>query len=103
MKAATSLDIVAEIPEQEVRGTVINWPRMVETVLSARELSAQAYDVDNPGSPEKAKIPSAAGRAQALAMPFGKGRVVVFAEAAMLTAQNKNFGLNYPNTDDRQN
>ena len=34
-------------------------------------------------------------------MPFVKGRVVVFGEAAMLTAQNKNFGLNYPGTDDR--
>jgi hypothetical protein len=46
-------------------------------------------------------ITSAAGRAQALAMPFGKGRVVVFGEAAMLTAQNVNFGMNYPGTDDR--
>ena len=35
-------------------------------------------------------------------MPFAKGRVVVFGEAAMLIAQNKNFGLNYPGTDDRQ-
>ena len=35
-------------------------------------------------------------------MPFDKGRVVVFGEAAMLTAQNKNFDLNYPGTDDRQ-
>ena len=66
------------------------------------KLSAQAYDVDNPGNPEKAKMTSAAGRAQALAMPFGKGRVVVFGEAAMLTAQNTNFGMNYPGTDDRQ-
>jgi hypothetical protein len=33
-------------------------------------------------------------------MPFGKGRVVVFGEAAMLTAQNVNFGMNY--TDERQ-
>jgi len=50
----------------------------------------------------KAKMTSAAGRAQALAMPFGNGRVVVFGEAAMLTAQNINFGMNYPGTDDRQ-
>ena len=35
-------------------------------------------------------------------MPFGNGRVVVFGEAAMLTAQNINFGMNYPGTDDRQ-
>jgi hypothetical protein len=66
------------------------------------KLSTEAYDVDDPGSPEKAKMTSAGGRAQALAMPFGKGRVVVFGEAAMLTAQNRNFGMNYPGTDDRQ-
>ena len=66
------------------------------------KLSAQAYDVDDLNDPEKAKITSAAGRAQAVALPFGQGRVVVFGEAAMLTAQNKNFGMNYPNTDDRQ-
>jgi hypothetical protein len=43
-----------------------------------------------------------AGRAQAVALQFGKGRVVVTGEAAMLTAQNQNFGMNYPGTDDRQ-
>lgn len=65
------------------------------------KLSNQAFDVDDP-DPQKAKVVSAAGRCQALAMPFGKGRVVVFGEAAMLTAQNTNFGMNYPGTDDRQ-
>lgn len=58
--------------------------------------------MEDPGNPEKAKITSAAGRTQALAMPFGKGRVVVFGKAAMLTAQNQNFGMNYPGTDGRQ-
>lgn len=66
------------------------------------KLSAQAYDVDDLSNPANARMTSAAGRAQALAMPFGKGRVIVFGEAAMLTAQNRNFGLNYPGTDDRQ-
>jgi hypothetical protein len=66
------------------------------------KLSAQAYDVDDLNNPDKAKMTSAAGRVQALAMPFGKGRVVVFGEAAMLTAQNRNFGMNYPGTDNRQ-
>jgi hypothetical protein len=65
-------------------------------------LSNQAYDVFDVDDPLKAKTVSAAGRAQAVAMPFGKGRVVVTAEAAMLTAQNRNFGMNYPGTDDRQ-
>jgi hypothetical protein len=66
------------------------------------KLSAQAYDVDDPNNPDKAKVTSAAGRVQALAMTFGKGRVVVFGEAAMLSAQNRNFGMNYPGTDNRQ-
>jgi hypothetical protein len=66
------------------------------------KFSAQAFDVDDPNNPDKAKITSAAGRVQALAMPFGKGRVVVFGEAAMLTAQERNFGMNYPGTDNRQ-
>jgi hypothetical protein len=66
------------------------------------KLSADAYDVLDINAPERAKIVSAAGRAQALAMPFGKGRVIVFGEAAMLTAQNVNFGMNYPGTDNKQ-
>lgn len=49
---------------------------------------------------------SAAGRAQGLAMPMGRGRVVVLAEAGMLSAQlagpNKApFGMNRPGTDNR--
>ena len=53
------------------------------------------------------------GRAQGVAMEFGKGRVVVFGEAAMLSAQviryqqgdqtkEMKFGMNAPGTDDRQ-
>jgi hypothetical protein len=50
---------------------------------------------------------SAAGRAQGLAINFGKGRVVVMGEAAMLSAQlagpNKmQFGMNRPGTDNRR-
>ena len=49
---------------------------------------------------------SAAGRAQGLALSMGKGRVVVLAEAAMLSAQlagpNKAFfGMNRPGIDNR--
>jgi S1-C subfamily serine protease len=49
----------------------------------------------------------AAGRAQGLAFPLGKGRVVVLGEAAMLTAQlfgpeREPFGLNLPACDNRQ-
>jgi hypothetical protein len=49
------------------------------------------------------------GRAQGIAMPFGKGRVAVFGEAAMFSAQvatldGQSFkvGMNVPGTDDRQ-
>lgn len=50
---------------------------------------------------------SAAGRAQAVAMAFGKGRVVVLGEAAMLTAQLSGvdktaFGMNRKGIDNRQ-
>src|SRR5215472_1847330 len=50
---------------------------------------------------------SAAGRAQGIAMNFGRGRVVVLGEAAMLSAQlagpNKMpFGMNRPGLDNKQ-
>jgi hypothetical protein len=66
------------------------------------QLSPSAYDAFDIDDPMKATTSSAAGRAQAVALAFGKGRVVVTGEAAMLTAQNQNFGMNYPGTDDRQ-
>jgi hypothetical protein len=53
---------------------------------------------------------SAAGRAQAIAFRFGKGRVVMLGEAAMLSAQTSGsggkdspkFGMNVPGIDNRQ-
>ena len=48
---------------------------------------------------------SATGRAQGVALEFGKGRVVVLGEAAMMTAQiadGHRFGMNVPGNDDRQ-
>jgi len=49
----------------------------------------------------------AVGQAQGVALPFGRGRVVILGEAAMLTAQiddrNGNpFGMNVPGNDDKQ-
>jgi len=50
-----------------------------------------------------------AGHAQGLAMPFGSGRIAVFGEAAMFSAQVATFdgqsmkmGMNVPGNDDRQ-
>jgi hypothetical protein len=55
---------------------------------------------------------SAEGRAQGLAMPFGKGRIVVLGEAALLSAQiirytdstphDMKIGMNTSGNDDRQ-
>jgi hypothetical protein len=50
---------------------------------------------------------SAAGQAQGIAMLFGKGRIVVLGEAAMLSAQidvksHLKFGMNVPGVDNRQ-
>jgi hypothetical protein len=53
------------------------------------------------------KSSSAAGRAQGIAYRLGKGRVVVLADAAMLSAlltgsDNRPFGINVPGVDNRQ-
>ncbi|MFN0119630.1 MAG: DUF4350 domain-containing protein [Blastocatellia bacterium] len=50
---------------------------------------------------------SAAGRAQGVAMVFGKGRLVIMGEAAMMTAQiagdrTRKFGMNRPGNDNKQ-
>jgi hypothetical protein len=52
-------------------------------------------------------VASAAGLAQAVALKFGKGRVVVQGEAAMLSAQvsgpeNRRMGMNVPGNDNKQ-
>jgi hypothetical protein len=67
----------------------------------------QLADTALDAMPGGAQPVPAKGRAQGVAMKFGKGRAVVLGEAAMLTAQlggpNKTpFGMNRPGTDDRQ-
>ena len=67
-------------------------------------LSDTATDRANFDSKEST---SAAGRAQAVALKFGKGRVLVQGEAAMLSAQiagpdKHAMGMNVPGNDDRQ-
>jgi hypothetical protein len=61
---------------------------------------------DSPGGNTDKSV-SAAGRAQALVLKFGKGRVVVQGEAAMLSAQisgSEKFkmGMNVPGNDNKQ-
>ena len=71
---------------------------------SILKLSDTAKDTPDRGA---STFVSATGRAQALAFKFGKGRVVVQGEAAMLSAQiagaNKfKMGMNVPGTDNKQ-
>lgn len=68
------------------------------------KLADTAVDV-MPGD-EKTPV-SASGRAQGIAMKFGKGRVIILGEAGMLSAQivgaqRMPFGMNRPGIDNRQ-
>jgi hypothetical protein len=92
-------------------GTSLKGPADSDVFL---KLADTAKDV-LPPAPKKTKpeeaLPdhqqvSASGRAQGLALRFGKGRVVVLAGAAMLTAQvaprGFRFGMNVSGLDNRQ-
>ena len=92
-------------------GTSLKGPQGSVALL---KLSDKAIDVVPPDhkptsageAPPDHKQISAAGRAQGVALGFGKGRIVVFAEAAMLTAQvtpgGVRFGMSMQGTDNRQ-
>src|SRR5215213_1600351 len=61
---------------------------------------------DSPGFEAQTSTP-AAGRAQAIALKYGKGRVLVQGEAAMLSAQisgaeKRTMGMNTPGNDNKQ-
>ena len=61
---------------------------------------------DTPNREAESSV-SAGGRAQAIALKFGKGRVVVQGEAAMLSAQiagqnKQKMGMNVPGNDNKQ-
>jgi hypothetical protein len=67
------------------------------------KLADTAVDV----APQSNVRTSAAGRAQGIALQFGKGRVVVMGEAAMLSAQlagpqQMKMGMNQPGLDNKQ-
>jgi hypothetical protein len=71
------------------------------------KLADTALDVMRGADGETREQKSAAGRAQGIAFKFGKGRVVVLGEAAMLSAQitgqeKRPMGMNYPGIDNKQ-
>jgi hypothetical protein len=78
-----------------------------EGSVAFMKLADTAVDLTPARQGAEAKQTSAAGRAQGIALKFGKGRVVVLGEAAMLSAQlagpqKMKFGMNRPGIDNRQ-
>lgn len=82
-------------------GQSLKGPEGSEVILKLADTATDRLPGETP------KDNPAAGRAQALAFKFGKGRVVVLGDAAMLSAQltgsdNQPFGMNTPDVDNRQ-
>jgi hypothetical protein len=82
-------------------GQSLKGPEGSEVILKLSETATDRLPGDSP------KESPAAGRAQGLAFKFGKGRVVVLGDAAMLSAQltgsdNQPFGMNTPDIDNKQ-
>ena len=75
-----------------------------EGAMSFLKLGEQAKDSPDPTSEQGVSV---AGQSQGLAIKFGKGRVVMMGEAAMLSAQvsgaeNRPMGMNVPGSDNKQ-
>jgi len=93
-------------------GTSIKGPEGSVPFLKLADTAQDVFPSDRKaGSAPEDPVPdailkSAAGRAQGTAFVFGKGRVVVLGEAAMLTAQvaplGFSFGMNVSGIDNRQ-
>jgi hypothetical protein len=90
------LNVVQSFTGQSLRGP--------DDSVAILKLSDTAKDTPNR---EAESSVSAAGRAQAIALKFGKGRVLVQGEAAMLSAQiagvqKSKMGMNAPGNDNKQ-
>jgi hypothetical protein len=86
---------------QTFTGQALKGPQGASQLLV---LAATANDQADPMGGEKKSV---AGQAQGLTLKFGKGRVVMLGEAAMLSAQvagpkNRPMGMNVPGNDNRQ-
>ncbi|HEV2884124.1 MAG TPA: DUF4350 domain-containing protein [Pyrinomonadaceae bacterium] len=82
-------------------GQALKGPDDAQTFM---KLADTAKDSPTPQSSESTSV---AGQAQGLALKFGKGRVVMMGEAAMLSAQvagpqNFQMGMNVPGSDNKQ-
>jgi hypothetical protein len=90
------LNVVQSFTGQSLKGP--------DDSIAILKLSDTAKDTPNRAADSSV---SAAGRAQTIALKFGKGRVVVQGEAAMLSAQisgqnKQKMGMNVPGNDNRQ-
>jgi len=92
-------------------GTSLKGPKGSVAILKLADSAKDVLPPDRkPESPDAPPIDhttaSASGRAQGVALNFGKGRVVVLGEAAMLSAQvtpgGLRFGMSVSGTDNRQ-
>lgn len=95
-KASEKINSVMSFTGQSLVG-----PKDSQSVLKLADTAQDKPDRESSTST------SAAGRAQAIAFKFGKGRVVVQGEAAMLSAQiagpeRFKMGMNVPGTDNKQ-
>jgi hypothetical protein len=82
-------------------GQALKGPATADAIM---KLSGTARDAPSRTSNESTSV---AGQAQGLAFKFGKGRVVMLGEAAMLSAQitgaeKSPMGMNVPGSDNRQ-
>ena len=82
-------------------GQSLKGPANSVSFMKLADTAVDAMPEDN------TKPVSAAGRAQGIAMKFGKGRVIILGEAGMLLAQivgaqRMPFGMNRPGIDNRQ-
>lgn len=90
------IDRVQAFTGQALKGGegAISFLKLAETAVDAADRLAE-------------KTVSVAGQSQGLAIKFGKGRVVMMGEAAMLSAQvsgseNRPMGMNVPGSDNKQ-
>lgn len=80
-----------------------------DSAVSFLKLSDSAVEAgESAGADGAPPLKSSAGRSQGIALKFGNGRVVVLAEAEMLSAllgeppDKEPIGMNYPDTDNKQ-
>lgn len=93
-------------------GQSLSVPANATALMKISSDATESFDPEDQrkveaGVPAGTTLPK--GHAQGIAMPFGRGRLVVFGEAALFSAQvatvdgqSFKFGMNVPGNDDRQ-